>query len=408
MTHLGRQFTLLIATVFSVVWSVGCRPDKTSDAAVLKVGVIASLSGPGEAWGRMTLSAAEVVAEYYNKRGGFEIDGQRYSIELIPIDDKLEPDLAVDAAQRLVFEEDVGFIIGPLGDDAVVAVAPILDVAKVVYLHYGFDPDLLRENSSGILGMPVPQQTLPIIFDYLQDRKGVKSLSIIARDSREGIHQKLIAEKLARARGFEIINFSEFDVIEETLDFSRVPDGVTEPILKVLEMNPDAVLLVGVPPDHLTRAVEAFRNAGYNKPLVTQNNQDVNLLMSIGQAAEGLIFVGGELPEVKRTVYFQQLKERYMQRFDSSSTEAAINFYALESILQFVRHIGGPDALKGVDLIEAMNTFEFVDPFFNDNRKVRLVGDTTFLVRRQLSTPIIISEIIGGLSQTVVVANLPE
>lgn len=378
------------------------------DVRELKIGIVAPLSGPGALWGEVTLNAARVTADYYNEKGGFEVNGQRYHIKLLVNDDRLDPIDAVDAVRHLIYDEGVKYLLGPLGDDAIVAVANILDVSNVVYIHYGFLPELLKEGSSGILGMPIPIQTLPFIFKYLQDAKQVKTVSVIAANTRQAIQQKIIAENLAEEAGLQVINYSSYDLLEETFDFAWESDGITEPILNVIQSQPDAVILTGLPPENLTRAVEAFRQAGYNMPLVAQNSQDQNLLMQIGEAAEGVIYIGGDLPEVQRSHYFQDLKSRYLALTNNWNGESVTKLYALESLLRFIRHIGAPESVDSINLNQAMETFEYEDPFFLGAHTVRLVGRKDFSVQRQLSTPVVVSEIAGGVAKTVGVFELPE
>lgn len=396
-----------MALVISVVF-IACERESAEEVKTLKVGIIASLTGPGSSWGYATLNTAQVIADYYNNQGGYEINRKRYIIELIVEDDALDPNQAIDAVEKLVYEDRVKLIIGPLGDDAVVAVAPILDASKVIYLHYGFESSLMRENSSGILGMPIPMQTLPLIYNYLMKQKGVRSISVLARNSSEALRQKIIAEEVATETGLTVHRFSQFDILEETLQFVGEGLELYDPIQRVIESKSDAVILTGIPPEHMVKAVAVFRELGYSGLIVAQNSQDVSLLMKQGSAAEGVIFVGGQLPVSSRSPYFHTLKRNYLDQHGVLSAEVVTKFYALETLLNFVRYIGGPNAISKRDLFMELNQFTYPDPFFLESRIVRLVGMETFNAKRQLSTPIIISEIIDGASRSVEVAELPK
>ncbi|MCO5121641.1 MAG: ABC transporter substrate-binding protein, partial [Burkholderiaceae bacterium] len=81
----------------------------------LKIGALVTLSGGGAAWGQGMQHAAELAADDVNAQGGLEVAGKRYKVEVIPYDDKYQANEAVTVANRLVFEDKVKYIIGPVG-----------------------------------------------------------------------------------------------------------------------------------------------------------------------------------------------------------------------------------------------------------------------------------------------------
>src|SRR5690554_451591 len=91
----------------------------------LKIGALVTLSGPGAVWGQAMRNAAELAADRVNAEGGLEVAGTRYQVEVIPYDDKYQANEAVTVANRLVFEDEVKYIIGPLGSAPALAVQPI-------------------------------------------------------------------------------------------------------------------------------------------------------------------------------------------------------------------------------------------------------------------------------------------
>ena len=76
-------------------------PDR-SLLKMLKVGVLGVMSGPAASWGLVNKYCAEATAQMVNEQGGVEIDGEKYQIEIVSIDDKNDPKLAVSGAERLI------------------------------------------------------------------------------------------------------------------------------------------------------------------------------------------------------------------------------------------------------------------------------------------------------------------
>ena len=106
----------------------------TSQAAnkVLKIGHIGVMSGPAASWGLINKYAALAGAEIINEDGGFEIGGEKYDIEIVSLDTKQDPRVAIAGAERLVYSEGIKYIIGPNVDDTTRAVLPVPSTSAMV------------------------------------------------------------------------------------------------------------------------------------------------------------------------------------------------------------------------------------------------------------------------------------
>jgi len=386
-----------ILPVVALLGLSGCEPEKESPEAVesLRVGIIAPLSGPGRSWGETTLRCARVIANYHNRNGGYEIGGERRRIELYAEDDQLAPELARASAKHLILEKDVHAVIGPLGDDAAVAAAPILNGYRVPYVHYGFDASLVADDSLGLLGMPLPQQTLPVLFEYLRDSDGYDRILVIAKDTKEAIQQKRTAERVATEQGFELLHLSKYDVSEETFDTEAAPSVHRDWARRLVALDPRVILLTGLSPGELPEVAALLERAGYSGTLAAQNSQDTRYLNRFGPGLE-IFFVGGPFPVDERSDYYSQLRERYIAKFGEPSEEFDTKLYALEMLLLLFREAGA-EALDSPAAVEpVLAEASFVDPFFTNGRKLRLVGEGAFEARRQISVPIVISRLKEG------------
>ena len=94
---------------------------------VLKVGVLGVMSGPAASWGLVNKYSAEATAQMYNEQGGVEIGGDKYTIEIISVDDKNDPKLAVSGAERLTQQEGIHYIIGPNVDTTAASIVPVVE-----------------------------------------------------------------------------------------------------------------------------------------------------------------------------------------------------------------------------------------------------------------------------------------
>src|ERR1700712_1098604 len=81
---------------------------------VMKIGVIASLSGGGTAWGLGLEHGVQIAADQINAQGGLKLAGKTYKLEVIPYDDQYNAAQAKTAADRLVNRDEVKVIFGPV------------------------------------------------------------------------------------------------------------------------------------------------------------------------------------------------------------------------------------------------------------------------------------------------------
>ena len=96
-----------------------------------KVGVITSLSGDLATGGNVTKRGYDLWAKAVNEKGGIKINGKFYKVKLYYADAQSEPSQGASAAERLVIQEKVDFVLGPYSSGVTLAVAPVLEKYKI-------------------------------------------------------------------------------------------------------------------------------------------------------------------------------------------------------------------------------------------------------------------------------------
>jgi branched-chain amino acid transport system substrate-binding protein len=122
----------------------------------IRLGFMASLSGPGAIVGTAVLTGAEVGVDLLNRAGG--IDGRQ--VELVVMDDKGRGESAIGLAQEL-FGQDIRILFGFSNSTVVLALTPLLADAKAVLLtcassvdslnHENFVPGFFRTNANAYM-----------------------------------------------------------------------------------------------------------------------------------------------------------------------------------------------------------------------------------------------------------------
>jgi branched-chain amino acid transport system substrate-binding protein len=83
----------------------------TAYAQTLKLGVIAPLTGAGAPWGVAAAEAAKIIAADFNRKGGLEVGGRKYQVQIIAYDDQFKATDAVAAYNRLINHDEAKYIL---------------------------------------------------------------------------------------------------------------------------------------------------------------------------------------------------------------------------------------------------------------------------------------------------------
>src|ERR687898_3370741 len=194
---------------------------------------LAPSTGEVAAWGLPGLYGCEIWAEKVNAAGGIDIGGEPHMVELVSYDDEYAPDKARTGATKLIFEDEVKFIM-MLGGDPWPGVQPVVDRAGMLVSTL-LPSDLSPETTTLI----APCEVHPIYnvtgVDWLaQQRPELKTAVICAQDDSLG--RPSVATYLAafEAAGIEVLDTVFFDI--STTDFAPV-------MTSMLARSPDIVCL---------------------------------------------------------------------------------------------------------------------------------------------------------------------
>ena len=361
----------------------------TSQAAnkVLKIGHIGVMSGPAASWGLINKYAALAGAEIINEDGGFEIGGEKYDIEIVSLDTKQDPRVAIAGAERLVYSEGIKYIIGPNVDVTTRAVLPVLEKAGAFNICYGWHRELFTPPSKNTaLGMIAGYQSAPVIYKYLKEQRGVKSLACVPRNDASGLNSRDSCVAAADQLGIKITS-SDSTYEPNTSDFFPIMG-------RIIGQNPDLIVLSGVAPADAPLLIRAARELGYKGLMSTETAMDANIITEIaGEMANGYISVGGASAPELRTDEMKRFIERYSKVAGEWNDEAGTKVYALEMLLQTLR-VAGAAAIDDIEIFKAaMPKVNAEDPFIKGGKaRLKWVGQGYFDQLRQVSTPMVVTE----------------
>jgi branched-chain amino acid transport system substrate-binding protein len=395
---MNKRITLKLAPLALVaLLSLGGPSAQAQE--VLKIGVNGVMSGEAASWGLVNKYCAETTADMYNAKGGVEIGGKKYKIQVVALDDKNDPKVSVTNAEKLT-SDGIKYIIGPNIDTTALAVKPVMERAKALHFPYAFAKELYKAPASAsVLGMVASYQVGPIIYDYLKTKNGVKSIAFLARNESDAKNQQVEGVEAARKLGLKVV--AESDSYEPgTKDFMPV-------MTKIIKTKPDHIVLSGVAPADAPLLNKAARDLGYKGSISTETGQDSKILAQVaGDKAKGFMSVGGASTASIQSDYMKEFIEAYKKRVGEWNDEAGTKVYALELILAVLKK--NPAALGDVEVFKKeMASFSMTNPFVKGgNTKLEFTGNADFGRRSQVGVPLVVNQFDGKDFQTLFVGTI--
>ncbi|WP_078382605.1 ABC transporter substrate-binding protein [Sutcliffiella halmapala] len=111
--------------ISSLLITIACSGESVSSSEdTIKIGVLASLTGPLETYGKQTVLGFELGLQYATD-GTNEVAGKK--IEFVVEDTETKPDVAVRKAMKLLEEDKVDFLVGSSSSGDTLAVLPLAE-----------------------------------------------------------------------------------------------------------------------------------------------------------------------------------------------------------------------------------------------------------------------------------------
>ena len=207
----------------------GVSPDR------VLFGQSAALSGPAAALGQgMRLGIQAAFAEI-NRRGG--VHGRQ--LELVSLDDGYEPEAALANTRRLLQEENVFALIGPVGTPTSRAVEPVAAQAGAPYIGAFTGAEFLREPEEAPTAVNVRasyfQETDEMVERLIEDL-GVSRIAVLYQDDSYG-NAGLTGVRMALA--------TRRRDLSGVAAYQRNTTAVKVAVLELRRADPEAVIIIG-------------------------------------------------------------------------------------------------------------------------------------------------------------------
>jgi branched-chain amino acid transport system substrate-binding protein len=236
---------IIMATFFMGAFA---RP-AAAQAKTLKVGLITNLGWP---LGLDMKRFLDVVIPLYNKKGGLAIGDDRYQIDLIVYDSKNDPEAGRAAAERLVFQDKVKFLMGDITADAWI---PLTEENKVLSIVSTPSPAALSPKLKYTFQGSVLNTQVPVEWAWFTAKNpGVKTVGGMFPDLLHGHGDAKQIEQICRV--FNLNFVTQIFYPPDTTDFSAYAT-------KMKTSNPQVYCTAGGGTVQDSLSVKFLREAGY-------------------------------------------------------------------------------------------------------------------------------------------------
>jgi branched-chain amino acid transport system substrate-binding protein len=260
-----------LAAGAAVFWS---HPLPAQDAPY-RFGLALPLTGPQALYGSDQIQAAQWAVADINKAGG--VNGTK--LEMIVLDTQADPQVGIQAINRLVNVEKVPVLI-TAWSVVVKAVAPMINDAKVTGLIVGANsPSIAKLGDYIYTTYPLSDVDIAALAKYLV-KQGKKKGAVIFVNTEEGIGAAEIYRTAFKAAGGDIVASETYD--PKASDF-------TGALLKLRSSNPDTVHVQGQVSD-APQLVAQMRQLGMRQTITSFSSiYNPKFIEALGPAAEGVI-----------------------------------------------------------------------------------------------------------------------
>jgi branched-chain amino acid transport system substrate-binding protein len=316
--------------------------------------------------------------------GGLKVGDKVYAPEMIMYDDEYTGQGGTTAANRLVNQDKVEFIIGPIGSPSVLGLLNVTTPEKVVVLSDGFSPDILAADQEYNFRISLTtEEFAPPIVQWLKaEYPEAKTVGMIYPDDEIGQAIVPILEEAYRDIGFDVPVSIGYE--RGNQDFTSELTRMTAEGVDIFELNSNA-------PGEAGLLVQQAKQLGFQGIMIQSGGPGIEEIIQVaGEQADGFLSYDIYDPQDPRIKPFvNAYREKYGG--EAINAYAPIMYNATNLLFEAIRRAKSVDDTEKVR--DALRQLQGYETIFG---KVRWTGEERYGIDHQLLMEFYISEVHGG------------
>jgi ABC-type branched-subunit amino acid transport system substrate-binding protein len=262
---------------YSVLAAVLLATMGVAAPAQILIGQTAGFTGSVAAGVKETADGAKLYLDAVNAKGG--VNGQK--VELISLDDKFDPKLAVENTRKLIVEQNVVAMFLTRGTPHTEALLPLLDKYEV--------PLIGPSTGAMVLHAPIKKHVFNVRASYQREAEkaiahlasiGISRIAVVYTNDSFGADGLAGAQKGLASAMLTPVAVEKFDRTKP--DFSKLAPSIAKTDAQAIMLIASSAAVVD--------GIKAFKAAGSHAQFVTlSNNASGGFVKSLGDNARGVI-----------------------------------------------------------------------------------------------------------------------
>ncbi|RHH25806.1 branched-chain amino acid ABC transporter substrate-binding protein [Desulfovibrio legallii] len=300
----------------------------------IKIGVQGAHSGDLASYGVPSLNAVKIVVDKANAKGG--VLGRK--IEVISQDDQCKPEMATNAATKLISDKAVA-VVGPICSGPTKASLPLFQQAGIIAISpTATTPGLTEDGKNPLFFRTVANDNAQakLTSDFVLNKLKAKSVAYLHDNGDYGKgfadNNRAILEKA----GVKTVLFEA--VTPDAVDFSAV-------VRKLRRAKPDILVFGGYQPV-ASKLIQQMRRDHLKVPLIGPDGvKDETFLKMTGKDSEGTY--ASYPKDTSALPQYKEAREAHIKAFGSEPGFGYYNAYAAtQCLLAAIEKAGSTDTAK--------------------------------------------------------------
>ena len=188
---------------------------------VIKIGMTISLTKKFATEGHQALCGIKAAIDWYNNKGGVDIGGTKYKLQLIYYDDQSSKDNVASLYEKLITQDKVDFLLAPYSSTLTLAALPVAEQHhKLILSHGGASDSIVNGNYKYIVQVlthagAYMEQAAILIAEKIPDAK----VALIFENKPFAQAVKAGAKAALESKGVQIVYENDYEA--GTTDFSQ-------------------------------------------------------------------------------------------------------------------------------------------------------------------------------------------
>ena len=352
---------------------------------VIRVGAPLPITGPLSPEAKKQQRGYDLWAETANKAGGVKVGAKRVKVEIVYVDYQSNTPRAVQAAEKLITQDQVQFLFSPFGSGAAKAASSVSEKYQVPTIAAtASSAQVYDQGYKYLFGTFTPNETLtePLADIVRKAAPGVQRVAILARNDLFPLAIAQEMEKSAKKRGMNVAYFEKYAI--GTLDHASA-------LSQIKSQSPHWIFATGYTND-LILLRKQMADQRIEAPVVTMIAAPAyqDWIDGTGKLSQHVTSAAWWHPAVRykgkdifgsSESYVKAFQAKYGQLPDYAEASAS----AAGAILQMaIEKAGTLDRQKVRDALAAMNEMTFWGPVkFGANGQINSLEPPVFQIQNR-------------------------